>query len=545
MTDRRSLTLTEQIEELRKKIVLLDGDRKAYHENSQWTMKQNKDIIQKLRAKNKELRHDLAKKKAGDERVIDNAFKERDPVRHCAMRGISGKAAIGRVDQQLCETKKKLNALHHQRVTREKKLESLRTDYEQMVNDAEIIENTDIGDSPEAQQLRMLENRLDKMNLKMNEANKIETTYLQILEHQKEERRSWPKQLDGMEQAMKQQQTELQELRAMHNDAQIAKENARTELAKQEQSLYEAKKERDAKLEKCKKQAEEKREHAEKVEKRLQRASIQQEDITHDQKSQLSGEEQEKKISTYEEAMAKIKDATGVSDIQEVVQRFLSQGDTHKHLEQLKIHNEKMLARLKEEKEKLQAEFEEMKYSGEAKMSSGQRMLEDFQAKLAEEEKRCEESKKRQDRSSRILVDVKAGIEHLADKLQYLKAPKGHVPQAQLTPGSDEYVLDVLGTIEQKLLKLMEDLGGKDIQDVIKEMEDLDFRTNLEHKLPQFNTRVKLPVATEKSIVYDDDEDSGEDEDFLSRTAIKRVSQQIVDSKTKKHKVRPRKKGKK
>lgn len=36
------------------------------------------------------------------------------------------------------------------------------------------------------QQLRMLENRLDKMNLKMNEAKKIETTYLQILEHQKE-----------------------------------------------------------------------------------------------------------------------------------------------------------------------------------------------------------------------------------------------------------------------------------------------------------------------------------------------------------------------
>ena len=35
-----------------------------------------------------------------------------------------------------------------------------------------------------------------------------------------------------------------------------------------------------------------------------------------EQKSQLSGEEQEKKITTYEEAMSKIKDATGVSDIQ-------------------------------------------------------------------------------------------------------------------------------------------------------------------------------------------------------------------------------------
>lgn len=64
----------------------------------------------------------------------------------------------------------------------------------------------------------------------------------------------------------------------------------------------------------------------------------------------LSGEEQERKITTYEEAMNKIKDTTGVSDIKEVVQRFLSQGETQKHLEQLKTNNEKMLARLKEEK---------------------------------------------------------------------------------------------------------------------------------------------------------------------------------------------------
>ena len=33
-------------------------------------------------------------------------------------------------------------------------------------------------------------------------------------------------------------------------------------------------------------------------------------------------------------------------------------------------------------------QFEEMKYSGEAKMSSGQRMLEEFQAHLTEGEKR-------------------------------------------------------------------------------------------------------------------------------------------------------------
>lgn len=53
-----------------------------------------------------------------------------------------------------------------------------------------------------------------------------------------------------------------------------------------------------------------------------------------------------------------------------MVDRFLNQGNTKKHLEQLKEENTRQLARLKEEKEKLQAQFEDMKYSGEAKMST-------------------------------------------------------------------------------------------------------------------------------------------------------------------------------
>lgn len=42
----------------------VDGDRKAYYESSQYAMKKNKDVIAKLREKNKRLRADLAKKKA-------------------------------------------------------------------------------------------------------------------------------------------------------------------------------------------------------------------------------------------------------------------------------------------------------------------------------------------------------------------------------------------------------------------------------------------------------------------------------------------------
>ena len=41
---------------------LLDGDKKAYKESSQWAIRQNKDVISQLREENKMLRAKLSKK---------------------------------------------------------------------------------------------------------------------------------------------------------------------------------------------------------------------------------------------------------------------------------------------------------------------------------------------------------------------------------------------------------------------------------------------------------------------------------------------------
>ena len=40
----------------------------------------------------------------------------------------------------------------------------------------------------------------------------------------------------------------------------------------------------------------------------------------------------------------------------------------------------------------------------------------------------CADSQDRQDRANKTLVNVKAGIEHLANKLQHLKAVRTHIP---------------------------------------------------------------------------------------------------------------------
>lgn len=53
----------------------------------------------------------------------------------------------------MCEAEKRLNALKHQKNSRQKKLQLLQTEYNQLITDAEEVSNTDAGESAEAQVL--------------------------------------------------------------------------------------------------------------------------------------------------------------------------------------------------------------------------------------------------------------------------------------------------------------------------------------------------------------------------------------------------------
>ncbi|CAK8674702.1 outer dynein arm-docking complex subunit 3-like [Clavelina lepadiformis] len=534
--------IQEQISEITKKIQLLEGDRKAYYESSQWSIKKNRDIIGRMRQENKSLHKSLANVLAGDDRVIDQAFQGRH-VERAALRNKTGKMAISVVDQKVCDNKKRLNALRATTDSYRKKVDELKTQHGQMIKDSSAAAEMDKGESEASQHLRQLENRLDKARLKCQEAEHISKVYEKIKGHLQEESLSFHNQLDQQEEEILTTRQELLNVQSMYTDAQVARDDAKEELGRHEDIVYRERKEREMALAELKAQAEEKKAHAERVERRLQRAALQEQELGQDgSKPLLSEEEQERKITTYEDAFLRIKEATGVSGTQEVVDRFKSQGDTQKHLEDLKKDNQKHLQRLQEERAKLQQEYEEMKYSGEAKLSSGQRTLEDFELHLNEQESRRDDAAEKLERASHVLVSVKAGVEHLADKLQHLKVMKSHVPTAHLSPSSEEYVLDLLSVSEEKLLKLLEDLDGRELLDILRQMEAEEFHATIENKLPSYNVRIPLP-ASQKHDAYEDDDESGDDDAAApTRADLKRRSQQIIDSKMKKGRSRPRKK---
>nr|XP_023647623.1 coiled-coil domain-containing protein 151 isoform X1 [Paramormyrops kingsleyae] len=543
----------DQITELQRKIQLLEGDRCAYYESSQEAMKRNKAAILRLRHENKGLRRRLADAHAGDEQVTKDAFQNRGTEK-AAFRYKSGREAVQILDQKVSDKTKKLNALKHRTESRRCHLEGLQLQCHRAQSaghashqsveerEEEAKSEGEAAEEQPLQNLRVLENRLEKAQLKCQEAEHIMRGYLKLKAHLQEESLTFQSQLDGLEAEIVRQRQELRELQVMHADAHLSRDAARAELQRQEEQVYRERRERENLLTQYKKQAEDRRAHTERAERRAQRVTMHPDEMSSEAQRSITGVgEEDKAISTYEEAFQHIKEATGVTDAQEVVERFVTQGNTQKHLEHLKVENEKILQQLKAERDQLQAQMQDMKYSGEAKLSSDQRVLNECESHLQREWDGRDKARQKLDWLTDTLNAARGGVEHLADKLRHIALQDTEFHAPELDPSSEAHILELLAQSERKLLLLQEEQHGKDMEAVMKEIEEEEFHATIEGKLPAQNMRIRLPQA-QRQDPYEDEEKSGDDEsDIITRAALKRQSQMIIDSRTKR-KMRIRKK---
>ncbi|XP_067877481.1 coiled-coil domain-containing protein 151 [Heterodontus francisci] len=542
------IPVQEQIWDLQKKIQLLEGDRKAYYESSQWKIKKNKETIQYLRQDNKRLHRMLAGALMIDEKLVQDSFQDRHEK--VALRNKSGKDVVMAMDQKVCDKVKRLNALKHVTEVRKKNQLDLEVQYSKNIQEAQTLQEIMENMSKDAQTLRLLENRLEKTQLKCREAVHVMKVYQRLKAHLQEESVTFQKQLDVLEAEILQQQQELKELQVMNTDAQLSRDTAKAELQQHEEVMHKERRERERILTEYKKLAEEKRTQAERAERRAMRAAAHSDELHFERPETQETGTEERAINTFEESFLWIKTVTGVSDVQDVVKRFAMQGETLKHLEELELENEKQMVQLRGEKERLQAEYDHLKYSGETKLSSEQKLLMELQTHLNDEQNRRDKIMEHLENVSHITMSIKAGVEHIYEKLQHVQISKSSVPAMVLSPTSDEYVLDLLSLTEDKLLQLYQDLEGINMKKTLQLIEDDEFHASVEGKLPFYNMRVKLPTA-QKLDMYDDDDDDdddgGDDDssddsgDIITRAVLKRQSQQIVDWKTKR-KSRPKRK---
>ncbi|XP_036096236.1 coiled-coil domain-containing protein 151 isoform X2 [Molossus molossus] len=466
----KSSVHTQQVTELQKKIQLLESDRKAFYESTQWNIKKNQETINQLHDETRVLQLQLTDLLQGDEKVIQALIREWKSEKPY-LKNRTGQQALEHLNYRLYEKVKQQNALRHQVGLQQKWLEELQLQYN--LRELEMAETQD-GNTEVAKTLRNLENRLEKARMKAEEAEHITSVYLQLKAYLQEESLHLETHLDSMEAEVVKTKHELEELHVVNQEALNARDIAKNQLQYLEETVFRERKNRERYITEFKKLAEERKLQNERMERKTQRENLllQSDDTTQDS---LRAKEEELQLrwSMYqmEVLFGKVKDATGVAEAHAVVRRFLAQGDTFTQLESLKRENMQLLLTLKQEKQRLQQELEDLKYSGEAMLLSEQKQQAELQSSLNAEEQRRAEAQGRMEQATRAMQMLKEGLEHLASKLDHITVDSqesGLSTAKELDPKAGDYLPNLLGLVEEKLLKLQAQLVSHDIPEMLR-----------------------------------------------------------------------------
>uniref|UniRef100_A0A8C9ADJ2 Outer dynein arm docking complex subunit 3 n=1 Tax=Prolemur simus TaxID=1328070 RepID=A0A8C9ADJ2_PROSS len=388
-----------------------------------------------------------------------------------------------------------------------------------------------------AKTMRNLENRLEKARMKAEEAEHITSVYLQLKAYLQEESLNFQNWLDFMEAEVVRTKHELEELHVVNQEALNARDFAKNQLQYLEETVLQERRKRERYVTDCKKRAEEKKLENERMERKTQREHLllQSEDTTQDT-LRPKEEELRRRWSMYqmEVIFSKVKDATGTAETHTVVRRFLAQADTFEQLETLKRENEQALGKLKQEKQRLQRELEDLKYSGEAMLVSQQKLQTEIEGRLKAEEKRQAEAQGQLERTLRAMQTAKESLEHLASKLNRITVENSRFAGKELDPKAGDYLPNLLGLVEEKLLKLQGQLESQDVPEMLRHIADREFYATLEGRLPQYNTRITLPLVSSKDKFFDEEESEDEDNEVVNRAALKIRSQKLIESRNKK-----------
>lgn len=520
-----------ELEDLRNKFHLLEGDRKAYYEMSMHTMKSNKALVGQLREENREVRRALA------------AIQRE----HAA----ANKTGMS-TDQE--ELEDMAREVHHLRKKHDTLVSSTTTHAEKLSKLQGIAHTLELEsqkpseeDTPLTRKIRMLENRLDKAMIKYNEAQSIRKTYEQIVKRLKEERVGFDNQLAAIERTLAAKQHDYEELLLLSGDANHAKEIALQELERVRNTYHNAKRSRDRELkersdfvhvkqEMANRMAERDKVRAEIIAKAAggiaseeEEARMQEVAKMADTKASETIDEQKKKMSVYEDAFNKIKEATGVTDVNEVIQKIVNQEDTQNNLMELTKENQSRIEQMSREYEAFKSKVEELKYSGPG---GGQRrkMVDDHEENLGASSTKLERTKIKYERLAKILINAKAGVDHLSEKLEAVRGDRRPIQINDETLVEVMYQCEtILQDVQSKVRRIQEERGIY----VTKKVEDKpnDGADAAVMRARPFNQRISLPDADGTTMMDEDgDEEVGEDieEEELTRDKIKKASNQLT-----------------
>merc|ERR1712032_274464 len=239
----------------------------------------------------------------------------------------------------------------------------------------------------------------------------------------------------------------------------------------------------------------------------------------------------QEKVVTYEEAFAKIQAATGICDIDELVQNFINAEDQNftlfKYNNELSADMDKIETAITEYKE----EYVQLSGNGTRKDDTDKiGILETLEEKWNDIDKKALTYELKYQELQQTLAHIRAGIESI---FRRIGCSLDDLPSGAGSGISESNMMAYLAVIEQRTNELLK------TYDMLRQEEDDDMASDRATKPGPSSTNlaIKLPSTVED---YSDDEDDDDDDDQrpFTRDELKTKTMRGITKKQKKSRLK-------
>jgi len=540
------------IEDMRRTASRVDGDQKSFSEDSQAVLRNQRNMIEKLKTDNEQLKEELSVEQR-HAKVYDSVSAQAQ-IAKLQDTGDMYTRKIELEKRRIEELDKQMEIMHKKIWEQRQKMGGVNASRE---NNQAI-----------AKQIQILENRLDKALKRYNEALANNKRLRQNIDNLRRERLVFDQIYRKLEKELAEKKKEMARIIEISNKAYEARDAAQSEMsalkaqADKEQEDFEREwKELGKMIEQDRKMKDFMKKEREKLSQQEHRGEMTVEQEQSLKKKVLRGNwgiakdkasihASMEKVQSYEEAFAKIQAATGISDIDELVTTFINAEDQNfalfNYVNELNGECEK----LEEQIADIRQEIE--KYKGQGLNTDNQRkkILKDLEERLQRTEAKAEQYEKKYEAAMKTVSALKVGIQSIFKKI-------GCDTPANMEMLGNEGVtesnmMQYLGIIEQRTNEILQLYAATQAREGVVDAQGnpVPAVSSILGQGPQLpagrnNISIQPPSATDEA--YDSEEDSDdEDEDRpYSRDELKAKTMRGLHKRENKEKKKERSKGKK
>lgn len=477
----------EEYARLKRQYKIMESDRKAYNEDSQMTIRKQRAAIAKLKSDNDYLCGELKlagatkpEKQGQDSRVKDleseqQFYKRKIRQEHEHMDAVEQE--IKKVQKQIVEQQKKMGGCN-------------------------ASSQSDIAVT---KQIRILENRLDKSLVRFNESLATNRKLRETIDNLRRERAVFDTIYKKLEREHQEAKSAMADIIESSNQAYEARDEAQAKLALQKDKVEKEMMTYNTEIKDLTRFLEQDKKLKMFMGVKAQDREIEEgEAVAGKVKKDVEdkeGAESGETVQSYEEAFAKIKEQTGLDDIDQVVEKF--QAEEKKNFSLFHYINElnNEIEALDEKKNEFQSQIEVIKSQGKRIDNQRKRALAHLEETLNNSEKEASALELKYTNTTKILSQMKTGVVRLFDRIGCDKTSLNDM--LGNTGISENNIIQYLGIIEQRANEILQMYNAVSIKE-----SNGDEPASLLGKGP-------LPANTQVTVVAPStqDFDSGSDEE--------------------------------